>query len=84
MEDIRKCKSGYGTRFIVISLRSTFNAPSNLIEQVIWLNKWAIKLFILSNGFYLFSSSPNYVIFMPTLPSWAFSFTNLALLGLSI
>ena len=33
-DDKRKCIFGNGTRFIVISLRSTFKSPSNLIEQV--------------------------------------------------
>lgn len=93
--EIKNFKSGYGTKFVVISFKSTFNVPSNLIEQVKLLSKCATILFILSKGFslYLFSFSPVYVIFDPLFISkfisslvciGPFSFTSLFLDGLSI
>ena len=50
MLDIKKFMRGKGTKFIVISFRSTFNVPSNRILHVRLLSMWAIMLFICSNA----------------------------------
>ena len=53
MLDIKKFIRGNGTKFIVISFRSTFRVPSNLMLHVRLLSIWAIMLFICSNAAFL-------------------------------
>ena len=48
--DSRKCLLGKGTRFVVISFRSTFRGPSKRMGTVRCSNSWAARLFIPSNG----------------------------------
>ena len=45
-DDKRKCIRGYGTKFIVISFKSTFSSPSNLIEAVRFVKTFAAIVFI--------------------------------------
>lgn len=35
--EIKKCIFGYGTKFIVISFKSIFSYPSNLIELIFFV-----------------------------------------------
>lgn len=50
MEANRKCIRGNGTKFIVISFKSRFSDPSNLMELVRLFSRWATKEFIRSKG----------------------------------
>lgn len=93
---MRNFKSGYGTRFIVISFKSIFKTPSNRIEQVKLLRTWAIILFILSKGFswlFYYCPPPVSVTLLPYfiksskssfLFTWTLSFNSFVLLGLSV
>jgi hypothetical protein len=50
MAGTKNLREGKGTRFIVISLRSTLSEPSNRIEAVRLDKRWAIREFIRSKG----------------------------------
>lgn len=47
----RKCSLGKGTRFVVISFRSTFRAPSKRTELVRWSSMLAAMPFMPSKAF---------------------------------
>mmetsp|Transcript_2339 Transcript_2339/g.5611 ORF Transcript_2339/g.5611 Transcript_2339/m.5611 type:complete len:262 (+) Transcript_2339:446-1231(+) len=50
MDDSRKCRRGNGTRFMVISLMSTFSAPSKRIPAVKFSSRFAAMPFMPSQG----------------------------------